>query len=150
MITADQLIAHAVGDYVIQSDWMANEKTKQNTAAFVHALSYTLVFLFLTTSPLALFVIFSTHFIIDRYRLARYVCWLKNFLAPAEIESEEIKDCFGKVTQTNHYPKWHKPWSECSATGYHRDRPPWLAVWLMIIADNVMHVLINGLALYYL
>ncbi len=33
---------------------------------------------------------------------------------------------------------------------YPPDRPPWLAVWLLIIADNVMHVLINGLALRYL
>jgi len=41
-------------------------------------------------------------------------------------------------------------WAECAATGYPPDRPAWLAVWLLIIADNVMHVVINGLAIRYL
>ena len=50
MFTADQLIAHAVGDYILQSDWMALEKTKRSLAAAVHALTYTLPFLFLTSS----------------------------------------------------------------------------------------------------
>lgn len=126
MITADQLVAHAVGDYILQSDWMANEKTKRSLAAAIHALVYTLPFLFLTQSPAALAVISTTHFVIDRWRLARFVVWAKNWLGP------------------NH------PWSECSGTGYHRDRPPWLAVWLLIIADNVMHVLINGAAIRWL
>lgn len=126
MITADQLVAHAVGDYILQSDWMATEKTKQNAAAATHAITYTLPFLFLSPSPLALAVICGTHFAIDRWRLARYIVWAKNWLGP------------------------NKPWSECSATGYPSDRPPWLAVWLLIIADNILHVLINGLALKYL
>ena len=30
MFTADQLVAHAVGDYILQSHWMATEKTKGN------------------------------------------------------------------------------------------------------------------------
>ena len=45
MITADQLLAHAIGDYVIQSDWMATSKTKQSFAAGVHAVSYAIPFL---------------------------------------------------------------------------------------------------------
>ena len=49
MFTADQLVAHAVGDYILQSDWMANEKTKRSLAAAVHALTYALPFLLLTT-----------------------------------------------------------------------------------------------------
>lgn len=126
MITADQLVAHAIGDYILQSDWMATEKTKQNLAAVVHALTYGIPFLFLSPSPLALAVIVGTHFVIDRFRLARYVVWAKNWLGP------------------------NRPWSECVATGYPADRPAWLTVWLLIIADNVLHVMINGLALYYL
>ncbi len=35
-------------------------------------------------------------------------------------------------------------------TGYAADKPPWLTVWLLIIADNTMHVLINGAALEWL
>lgn len=126
MITADQLVAHAVGDYVLQSDWMANEKTKRAVAALVHATVYALPFVLLTSSPAALVVIAGTHFVIDRWRLARFVCWAKNLLGPAA---------------------WRYPWAECAATGYHKDRPPFLAVWLLIITDNVLHVLINAAAL---
>jgi len=126
MITADQLVAHAIGDYVLQSDWMASEKTKRSLAAAVHAVTYALPFLLLDASVAAMAVIVITHFVIDRWRLARYVVWAKNWLGP------------------------NKPWSECSGTGYPADRPPWMAVWLLIIADNVMHVLINALALHYL
>ena len=42
-----------------------------------------------------------------------------------------------------------KPWSECKATGYYPDTPPWIAGWLVVIVDNVMHILINGLAIAY-
>jgi hypothetical protein len=37
--------------------------------------------------------------------------------------------------------------SEVTATGYAADVPPWLAVWLLIAADNIAHVLINAVAL---
>jgi len=130
LITADQLVLHALGDYVIQSDWMANSKTSRSLSCLAHALTYALPFFLLTTASwAAVAVIASTHFVIDRWRLAKYVCYAKNFLSPAST--------------------W-APWSECSATGYHKDRPAWMSVWLLIIADNVMHVLCNGLALHYL
>lgn len=29
MFTADQFVAHLVGDYILQSHWMATEKTKR-------------------------------------------------------------------------------------------------------------------------
>jgi Protein of unknown function (DUF3307) len=173
MITADQLVCHAVGDYILQSDWMANTKTKQSVAAFAHVLTYMLPFLFLRPSPFALFVIVSTHFVIDRWRLARYVCWAKNWLAiPQRRESCGVVIGMEYTTCGQHYGKnavngtglcerhggtevapvspVNYPWSECSATGYHKDRPAWMAVWLMIIADNTMHIFINGLALTYL
>jgi hypothetical protein len=129
MITADQLVAHLVGDYVLQSHWMAQEKTRRSFAAAVHVACYALPFLLLRPSPLALAVIVGTHFVIDRWRLARFVVWGKNLLAPTAFD---------------------RPWSECSSTGYPPDVPPWLAVWLLIIADNVLHVLINGAALAWL
>jgi hypothetical protein len=121
MVTADQLLAHAVGDYILQSDWMANQKTKQSLAAGVHALTYALPFLLLRPSLMALAVIVVTHFLIDRLRLARFVCWLKN-----------------------------GPWHPRTATGYPASTPAWLSVWLLIIADNVLHVAINGAALRWL
>jgi hypothetical protein len=122
--TADQFVAHAVGDYIIQSDWMANEKTKQHTAAAVHAATYTLPFLLITLNPAALAIICGTHFLIDRYRLARFVVWAKNSPWPGAL-----------------------PWAECSAIGSPPDRPPFLSVWLLIIADNILHVAINAAAI---
>ena len=127
MITADQIVAHMIGDYILQSDWMANEKTKKSVAALAHVLAYVVPFLFITSNISVLLVIMTTHFAIDRWRLARYVCWFKN-------------STLGSVF----------PWAECSATGYHKDKPVWMSVWLMIIADNIIHILINGLALTYI
>ncbi len=54
LFTADQLVAHAVGDYILQSHWMATEKTNQHFAAAAHAVVYTLPFALITQSPAAL------------------------------------------------------------------------------------------------
>lgn len=158
-ISADQLLAHAIGDYVLQSDWMANEKTKRSVAALCHVLTYVLPFLLVRPTPLALLVIVSTHFVIDRWRLARYVVWAKNFSAPKHIKMS-LPDFEGLPDEMRHLPhsvgiytyRWirNRPWAECKATGYPPETPAWLAVWLMIIADNIMHICINGLALKYL
>lgn len=135
MITADQLLAHAIGDYILQSDWMANAKTKQSVAALAHVLTYMLPFLFLRPSPLALATIVGTHFLIDRWRLARYVVAFKNW---------SLGGLFMRMSLTSY-------WHSCNqATGYPEATPAWLAVWLLIIADNILHVVINGLALTYL
>jgi hypothetical protein len=123
-----QLILHLFGDYVTQSDWMAQNKTKASFPAAVHALVYSLPFLLLTTHIVALLCIFGTHFLIDRFRLARYVVFAKNFLAPGD------------------FPVW----ADCSATGYPSARPAWLAVWLLIAADNTLHLAINYAALRWL
>lgn len=120
LFTADQLVAHAVGDYILQSDWMADNKTKSHVAAAVHAITYTLPFVFLTHNPWALAMICGTHFVIDRWRLARFVVWLKN-----------------------------GPWLPLTATGYAETKPAFLAVWLLIAADNILHVICNALAIWW-
>ncbi|MCB2179479.1 DUF3307 domain-containing protein [bacterium] len=121
MITGNQLFAHMVGDYIFQSDWMAQNKTKSWKAAIIHAITYTLPFVFITRNILSLSVICVSHAVIDRYRLARYVNWLKNGAS-------------GEITNT----------------GYSPDRPDWLVVWLLVITDNILHVFINGLAIRFL
>lgn len=163
------------GDYVLQSDWMANEKTKKSLAAAAHAIVYTLPFLLVTRNPIALGIICASHFVIDRFRLARYICWIKNFIGPpatykpAEtVESAHAesgapvgvvpKPAFppGRIIKEWHSEpmvvdrQWWRPWPECSATGYHKDVPPWLSVWLMIKADNTIHQLINFFVILYL
>lgn len=128
MITADQLTVHAIGDYILQSDWMANNKTKSSLAAAIHAICYSAPFLLFRPSAAAFALILVTHFFIDRFRLARYVVWVKNSMDPGSL-----------------------PWMQCeNSFGYPPDRPVWLAFWLLIIADNIMHVVINGAALKYL
>lgn len=37
-----QLLLHLWGDYILQSDWMATNKTRNHWAAAVHAGCYTL------------------------------------------------------------------------------------------------------------
>jgi hypothetical protein len=133
IFTADQIVAHLIGDYIFQSHWMATEKTKNSVAAAVHAITYSIPFLFITQSPEALAIICGTHFLVDRFRIARYVVWLKN--GPFSIE-------LGKeVNYLNVKP--------VTGTGYPEDVPAWLSVWLLIIADNTIHIFINGLAVWY-
>lgn len=124
MVPMSEFLAHMVGDYVVQSDWMASEKTKKSGPAALHAASYAACFLPLSRSLRTLAVIGGTHFVIDRWRLAKHVCWAKNQLAPVA------------------YRPPH------TTTGYGADKPDWMAVWLLIIADNTMHLLINRWALH--
>lgn len=157
MITGDQLLAHLAGDYLLQSHWMATEKTKRHVAALAHVIAYAIPFLILKASWPALFVIISTHFLIDRYRLARYVVFAKNFLAPRsfirtvidDLEFDEYGRLIREVSHDESVKYW-PVWADAKATGYPSDVPPWLSVWLLILADNTLHILINGLALTYL
>lgn len=134
-ISADQLLAHAVGDYILQSDWMATTKTKKSVACFVHVATYSVPFIFFKPSLAALGFIMITHFLIDRWRLARFVTIAKNVV--------------GHPKCWQHGIDFLDP-DYVTRTGYTKDTPPWLAFWLLIIADNIMHVVLNGFALRYL
>lgn len=122
-----QLLLHLIGDYLTQTDWMAQNKTKSHVAAGAHALVYSLPFLLLAPSAMAFAVILFTHFLIDRYRLARFVVFAKNWTTAPGLR-----------------------WADCSATGYHKAAPAWLSVWLLIVADNTLHLTINFAALRWL
>lgn len=180
-VTADQLLAHCIGDYLLQSYWMATQKTRQSVAALAHVLTYALPFLFLRPSLPALAVIVTTHFIIDRFRLARYLCWAKNWLGPfrkqercrhlmaqvANCGGYDVHECGARTTNRDsaycsshthaHFDYLREPHAivnlpfvECAQTGFAPDVPAWLATWLMIIVDNLCHILINAVALQYL
>jgi hypothetical protein len=116
-----QLLFHLWGDYMTQSSWMANKKvlfTKEGWfACFIHCLFYSIPFAFICSTD-ALLVIFSTHFLIDKFRLARYVNQIKNGVS--------------------------------TPTGLPEGTPDYLAVWLLFITDNIIHVTINYLAIKYL
>lgn len=119
-------LAHLFGDYVIQNDWMANAKTTSHLPAAIHGVTYAACFLPLTRNPKALAIIGGTHFVIDRWRLAKYVVWARNQFAPAE----------------SRYA-----YEDSGMMGAPPGRPDWLSGWLGFIADNSMHLLINHLTL---
>jgi hypothetical protein len=75
-------------------------------------------------------VICGSHFLIDRYRLARHVVCFKNLLAPSAEAG--------------------RAWRTADSTGYPEGTLTHLSIWLLIIADNLIHVIINGAALKYL
>jgi len=154
----EQLLAHLFGDYILQSDWMAMNKSKRSWPCLVHVILYTSIFLLLTTSWKALLVIGITHYIIDRYpTIVKRLIWYKNHLGP-----------------------WFKfvPYDKCDMTGYYDNikneierkdyetsyfvpinrkedirydaRLNYITVWLYIITDNLLHLSINYMALKYL
>lgn len=166
----EQLILHLLGDYITQSDWMALNKRKNTAAAMAHAFVYSLPFLLLTYrhGPLCWTTILWTHFLIDRFGLVRYVVWAKNFIGPywRTRSFQEVLDEFkargefgatmtgsqaGEVVAEQKRPvRWNPPWSQCETTGYPPERPAWLAVWLMIVADNTLHLAINYAAIRWM
>lgn len=117
-----ELLCHLVGDYVLQNHWMATRKTQAWGPALVHATLYTTPFLLLTQAWPALLIILGTHAVIDRYRVAGW--WVRFYGVGV--------------------PGWLPPRLGMRAA---EPAPPFLGVWLTIIADNTLHMVINHLAL---
>jgi hypothetical protein len=120
----NELLAHLFGDYILQTHKQAMLKRSRLIQAIVHAATYTLPFLLLTRRPIPLLIIFGTHAIIDHYGLARYVVRLKNSLGD-----------------------WKERALYDTSTGYPEDCPAWLKTWLLIVADNTLHLAINHFSL---
>ena len=79
----EQLLCHLFGDYILQSDYMAMNKSKRSLPCIIHVILYTSCFLFLTFSWKALLVIGVTHFILDRWHFfIKRMIWLKNHIGP--------------------------------------------------------------------
>jgi membrane-associated phospholipid phosphatase len=123
------LLAHLVGDYLLQPHWLAEEKKRSWGPAILHGLLYTVPYLAVTRSPAALLVIAGTHAVIDRYRLARFVIYAKNLLAPRQ----------RRVS-----------WAHCDhETGFPSGTPAGLACALLIIVDNTLHLILNTVAVMW-
>jgi hypothetical protein len=121
-------ILHLVGDYLLQTDWMASNKRKDWLAALIHAGVYCIPFcLVFNVSHAAAALMFLSHAVIDHYALARYVVFAKNWINQPSLR-----------------------WRECKETGYHWRIPTHISIWLLIIADNTLHLIINYIALTYL
>lgn len=119
-----QLLAHLVGDYLLQTHYEAVEKVNSWPPAITHAAKYTLPFVALTRDPRALAVIGGTHAVLDHYRLAKHAAWFKNQFAPKAYRPKDLTNA-----------------------GYPDSVPSGLSMALMIVADNTIHMLINEWAL---
>lgn len=115
----EQLLCHLFADYWLQNDWMALNKKKHFWIALVHSIIYTIPFLLLTRSIVALLFICLTHAIIDHTDIVYKLNQLKN----GNFET---------------------------LSGYDRNRPDFIWVWLIIIQDNILHLIINYLSIKYL
>jgi hypothetical protein len=118
------IVAHLLGDYVLQNHWMAVKKTGSWPIALLHTVLYTVPFLLIFGPSYALIPILVTHAVIDRYRLARF--WVD----------------FWGIGKVGWLPQ------KLGAQG--EDAPPFLGVWLLFIVDNVAHLVINGASLHFL
>ena len=116
------LLAHLLGDYVFQNHWMANEKTSKSLAALLHVTIYTACYLaFYFVIPMSwegYALIGVTHFVMDRWRLAKYWCRFYGVGEKAFFQSSDVQPA-----------------------------PPFLAAWLLILVDNTIHLTINWAAL---
>ena len=126
------VLAHLLGDYVVQNEHMAVTKVRTPeapggaAAAVAHAATYTACHVPLTRSVRALAVMGGTHYVIDRYRLAKRVVWARNQIAPL----------------VSRYA-----YEDAGPFGEKDGSPAWLAGWLLFLCDNTMHLAINEWAL---
>lgn len=118
------LLLHFVGDYLLQSHYMAVHKTKRFFPAFAHATVYSIPFLAVCYS-IWWTAIYISHYLIDRYRLAVY--WVR------------IKNASWKG-------KLILPGPENN--GFDEQTPAWLSTWLLIIVDNTIHIVINSVCIF--
>lgn len=111
-----QLIFHAIGDYLIQNDWMALNKKlrtwKGELACQIHCITYALPFKFICSWE-AVAVIYVTHYLIDRFN---FVGWFLAFR--------------NGVWNVKNF-------------GFSEGRPTFITVWLYIITDNIFHIICN-------
>lgn len=122
-MTMEQLLLHALGDYIIQNDWMALNKKKRGWlglfACLLHCALYALPFL-LIVSPLQVALIFASHFVIDRWRIVDWFLAVRNGVF-------HIKNF-----------------------GFGEERPHFITVWLYIITDNIIHIAGNWAIIEFL
>ena len=133
MFTTTQIIAHFIGDFLLQNHWMATNKTKKFWIALIHSFFYTIPFILLcTVNPITLFIIMITHAIEDHYYLVKHWIAFKNRL--------------GNRTQIG-YLKYNDIDKNTGAVDGTSD---WVAYPMLWIQDNILHLLINAAAIYYI
>ena len=68
------LLAHFIGDFLLQSDWMATRKKQSNIACSIHVILYMLPFIFVELSLIQFILIAFQHWIQDRSKFIAWYC----------------------------------------------------------------------------
>ena len=132
------VLSHFIGDFILQSHYIAERKLKNFLVCVLHVLLYIIPFYFLVSANWKfLFVVAAAHLLIDFFRVAEYLSWIKNvlfnpkilILDKAELHRYNLQNC---------------------KFGYPKDVPEHVAFWLMIAVDQILHVSTNALIYYYL
>lgn len=132
------LLGHLVGDYLLQTEWMALNKSKNTfkgwDAALLHCTLYTLaVGLFMWNfQPIWMLAVFLSHFPIDKFGLAeKYMRYIKG---------SSLKQYIDTVNWTN--PN-HPP--DDFTTG-HQMLTGGFRAFVYAVTDNTMHLVLMYLA----
>lgn len=149
-------ICHLVGDFWLQSDWMALNKPKPGWEGFfaclVHVLIYTSVF-FIVFNPSwwALLLIGGSHFILDRWPIIiKRMIWCKNHF---HFDPKVTYPEFGWCNTTGYYDDSpYNTYNKVSVLNdptekYGKPRHFFITIWLYIISDNTLHLIFNYVAL---
>jgi hypothetical protein len=145
-------LCHIIGDFWLQSDWMAMNKSKKSWNCLVHVLIYTSMFLFLTASWKALLFIGVTHFILDRWHfILKRAIWWRNHFPTGDYPPFVLCDTTGYYDDspynTKPFEKYSKEHQEILVEDYGKPRLFFITMWLYIFQDNTLHLICNLIAL---
>ena len=69
-------MAHLIGDYLLQNDWMALNKKSSTFHCSVHIITYMIPFVFMPISLLGFILIAIQHFVVDRTNIIyNFMVW---------------------------------------------------------------------------
>ncbi len=68
------IYAHLIGDYLLQNDWMAENKKKNNLICLVHVITYMIPFIFTELNWIQLLLIAAQHYLQDRTEFVAWFC----------------------------------------------------------------------------
>lgn len=71
------LLCHLIGDFIIQNDYMAQNKKHSDLHCFIHIVTYMLPFLFIHLAWWQLLAIAIQHYILDRTMIVGWIMDIK-------------------------------------------------------------------------
>jgi len=74
MINLPWVLAHFIGDFLLQNDWQAVNKKKNNWSCTLHVTLYILPFLLTNLTPVQILLIYAQHWIQDRTNFVSWWC----------------------------------------------------------------------------